>query len=172
MTIFDIYENTEDDTARFQLGTYGNKPLIVFGANPSTATSEKSDRTITKINNTAQRFNFDGWTMLNLYPLRATNPESLPVNFNADFFSINLLNIEQVLRQIESPIILAAWGVVITVRPYLKNCLHDILSITQKYSCTWLCLGETKDGHPRHPSRGSYPKELKPFNINEYISKL
>lgn len=172
MIIFDIYENSEDNTARFQLGKYGDKPLIVFGANPSTATSEKSDRTITKISNTAQRFNFYGWTMLNLYPLRATNPYSLPVNFNADFFNFNLLNIEQVLRQIQSPIILAAWGVVITARPYLKDCLHDIFSITQRYSCTWLCLGKTKDGHPSHPSRGSYPEGLIPFNINEYITIL
>lgn len=32
-----IYKNTSDNKSRFVLGTKGDKPLICFGINPSTA---------------------------------------------------------------------------------------------------------------------------------------
>ncbi|WP_370567037.1 DUF1643 domain-containing protein [Leucobacter sp. cx-169] len=44
-----LYANTPDDSARFLLGTVGTNPLVCMGVNPSTATPEKLDRTVTRV---------------------------------------------------------------------------------------------------------------------------
>ena len=44
--MFEAYEINNDNTARFTLGRYVSNPLVVFGINPSTATKEKNDTTI------------------------------------------------------------------------------------------------------------------------------
>ena len=62
---------------RFSLTKEGNRKLVVFGVNPSTANEQIADLTITKVMGFAERNGFDGFIMLNLYPQRCTNPESL-----------------------------------------------------------------------------------------------
>ena len=48
--------------------------LYVFGINPSTATESRPDPTMRKIIGFAIRNGFEGFAMMNLYPLRSTNP--------------------------------------------------------------------------------------------------
>jgi hypothetical protein len=76
--MFDIYEKNDDNSSRFLLGKSGKKKLFVIGLNPSTATDIKPDATITRVNKVAIQNGFDGFLMLNLYPLRATYPTDLP----------------------------------------------------------------------------------------------
>ena len=73
-----IYSASPDDKYRYSLGTKGKNTLYCFGINPSTATPEKYDPTIKKVANNARQKGFDSFVMLNIYPLRATNPVDLP----------------------------------------------------------------------------------------------
>ena len=59
---------------RFSLTKEGDRKLVVFGVNPSTANEQIADLTITKVMGFAERNGFDGFIMLNLYPQRCTNP--------------------------------------------------------------------------------------------------
>ncbi len=72
MAIIKEYIINDDNTVRYVLGKYIDRPLIVFGINPSVATAEKNDNTIGIIEHIAEMRNCDGYLMFNLYPLRAT----------------------------------------------------------------------------------------------------
>ncbi len=83
-----LYERTTDNYARFVLGTIGNNPLICFGINPSTAEPGNLDPTINYVSSIATSNGFDCFVMLNVYPQRATNPNSLLKLRNADKMSV------------------------------------------------------------------------------------
>lgn len=61
-----IYAPSDDDSARFVLGTEGQKPLVCFGINPSTAVPGNLDPTVTRVRNIAAQNQFDSWLMLNV----------------------------------------------------------------------------------------------------------
>ena len=67
-----IYETNTDNTARYVLGKYNDNPLVFFGINPSTATINENDSTISIIEKIVRKFGYDGYIMLNLCPIRAT----------------------------------------------------------------------------------------------------
>ena len=75
--MYDIYHPDQNNLWRYTLGRSGSKPLLVIGLNPSTATPEKLDPTVTRVEKVAQQSGFDGFVMLNLYPVRATDPKDL-----------------------------------------------------------------------------------------------
>ena len=77
---FDIYNGSE--TERYLLGTKGDKTLIVIGINPSTANKDVSDRTIARVMGHIERYGYDSFVMINIYPLRATDFDNLPNEFD------------------------------------------------------------------------------------------
>lgn len=166
-----LYENTADDSARFLLGTVGSNPLVCVGVNPSTATPEKLDRTVTRVARYAKLNGHDSWAMLNLYPQRSTNPRGMHVVHRPELKAAN----EQFIAEFiggRKLTLLAAWGELITTRPYLRGMLESIVEITDASSCEWQSIGGllTSD-HPRHPSRGAY-LDLQPFDIDAYRRRL
>ena len=69
--------------------------------------------------------------------------------------------------------ILGAWGGLITTRPYLREALAGVLSVTDAAGCEWLTLGTPiAGGHPRHPSRPGYSTPLVPFDMGAYRRQL
>ena len=166
-----IYQKTEDDSARFLLGTVGVNPLVCVGVNPSTATAQKLDRTVTRVARYAELNGHDSWAMLNLYPQRSTNPTGMHVLHLPDLKAANERHIAEFIggRKLT---LLAAWGELITTRPYLRGMLKSIVEITDASSCDWQSIGGllTSD-HPRHPSRGAY-LDLQPFDIHAYLRRL
>ena len=170
-----LYENNSDNTARFVLGVSGENPLICFGINPSIAEPDKLDPTLKRISKFADKNGFDSWIMLNIYPQRATNPRDIHFVVDYDLHMQNIFHIKKILQQKNLPL-LAAWGGIITVRPYLKECLFDIFKLADKNECRWISLGESKDGHPYHPltrAKGFklYSAHLTDFNIQEYLKE-
>ncbi len=174
----DIYIG-DDIHKRFVLGVSGNNPLICFGVNPSIANNQYADKTLHMVEQIAKRNSFDSWIMFNVYPYRSTNPKCLPCTRSEDLHNENLRHIENYLQK-SNLTLWAAWGEPITERDYLINCLFDIYSIADKYSCQFIAFGKevngkiistTRHNHPRHPSR--LPLLAKPecFDITHYWAK-
>ena len=83
-----------DDNVRYALGEPGNYNLVVVGLNPSKATPQKSDTTISKVCEIAKLEGFDGWIMINLYPKRSIDPKKLAVSAKQELTRANLAIIE------------------------------------------------------------------------------
>lgn len=104
-----IYKNNNDNTCRYVLGIPGDKPLICFGINPSTAEPGVLDNTMKSVDRIAKNNGFDSWIMLNIYPQRVTNPDYMNINVNDDICDENLRYIEEILSRGDVTI-WAAWG--------------------------------------------------------------
>jgi hypothetical protein len=147
-----IYLNSPDNKYRYALGTKGENTLYCFGINPSTATPEKYDPTVTRVSRTASKLGFDSFVMLNIYPIRATNPDELPEDVSIDEHNKNRECILNLIK--DNSTVWCAWGDLITKRHWLKICWNDILSyiLISKSNIKWVKMGElNKNGNPRHP---------------------
>jgi len=147
-----IYLNSPDNKYRYALGTKGEKTLYCIGVNPSTATPEKYDPTITRVSHIAKKNGFDSFLMLNIYPLRATNPDDLPDDLIGDEHKRNVQTFMDLIK--DDSTVWAAWGDLIEKRYWLKVCWRDILLqiLLNKRETNWVKMGElTKCGNPRHP---------------------
>jgi len=147
-----IYSISSDNKYRYALGTKGEKTLYCFGVNPSTATPEKYDPTVKRVSLTAKKSGFDSFIMLNIYPIRATNPDDLPNDISIDEHNWNVKTIIDLLT--DGSVVWAAWGDLIAKRDWLKVCWRDIYAriLLNKRNIKWVKMGElTKNGNPRHP---------------------
>ena len=168
----DIIMAAEGDSIRYALIKEGKNMLYVFGVNPSTATDEKADPTMRKIIRFAEINGFDGFAMMNLYPLRSTDPYSLSHNIDFELHQKNLQKIKEIIGNNKNPVVLLAFGDPINATPYLKDCLKDIVALLQPLNPKWKQIGEpTKKGNPRHPSRAAYSMGINDFDVYEYIKK-
>ena len=93
-----VYENTADNTARYTLGTLGERPLVCIGLNPSTAIPDRLDPTLTRVRAVAGLNEYDSFLMLNVYPLRSTDPEGLPGDLDPEAVKANAAQISAALE--------------------------------------------------------------------------
>lgn len=164
-----IYEHNLDNSARYLLGERGKNNLICVGINPSTATPEKLDNTVTRVKRIADKNGYDGWVMLNIYPQRDTFPNNIHIEKEKEIISANCAAIQNLLADGVYNEIWAAWGTEIHRRPYLISCLKEVKNCFNE-NFKWLHYGElTKKGHPKHPSRMPYSEEFNEFYIHDYI---
>ena len=171
--MYDIYSCADNDSVRFALGKNGERKLFVLGLNPSTANKEKSDTTVAKVKQVAVKNRFSGFVMLNLYPLRSTNPDGLPQNEDLQHFNKNIDAIIAVASKEDKPIFWASWGVKIELRSYLFRSLEVLSTKIDELGGSWVHFGGlTMDGHPRHPSRLSYEWEFENFDIHQYVQDM
>jgi len=167
--VYDIYSNNAQNTHRYTLGKSGTQKLYVIGLNPSIATNEKSDTTISKVNKVVELNGYDGFVMLNLYPVRSTDYRALPEKVDADAFTENMKVIEELVQKEKNAAIWAAWGEGITNKGYFADACRELFERIAKYDVRWMQYGElTKTEHPRHPSRLHYDWMFQPFNVVEY----
>jgi hypothetical protein len=172
MTEHWIYERAYDNKARFLLGEKGDRTLICIGINPSTAEPGKLDNTLRSVKRFSKDLHYDSWMMLNVYPQRATDPNKLHDEIDPKYHAENLGHIRSFLRSGTFDI-WAAWGRLITKRPYLSACLHDIVAIAREHLIDWYTVGKTtKAGHPHHPLYLRKTLGLAAFNINEYLQNV
>jgi len=147
-----IYLKSTDNNYRYALGTKGENTLFCFGINPSTATPEKYDPTINRVKSFAVKNSFDSFVMLNIYPLRATDPNDLPKDPAWEKHNKNMEVILDLIK--DGSTIWGAWGDTITTRPWLITCRDTIFWLMRMYkkNIRWVKIGElTKLGNPRHP---------------------
>ncbi|MDD2721873.1 MAG: DUF1643 domain-containing protein [Gallionella sp.] len=171
--MYDIYSSAQNDLWRFTLGKSGKRNLITIGLNPSTATKEKSDTTIAKVEKAARQAGFDGFVMLNLYPVRSSDFNALPLDVNAEAFERNLAEIEAVVVSQSKPVVWAAWGESILARKFFVAASKELFVRLEKHGTSWQQFGLlTQSGHPRHPSRLHYAWKFSPFDTKHYAKKF
>ena len=151
-----LYRNNSNNTARFVLGEYDNlsdRTLICIGINPSTAYPNNLDPTLRKVKAISIAHGYTNWNMINVYPQRATNPKNLHLTCDLRLHEENLTEIKILLQTFNNADILFAYGNLINQRPYLKNCLSDIINLISElgFSKQYYCLKQTKKGNPTHP---------------------
>ena len=167
-----IHETSANNALRFVLGKKGKRTLLCIGVNPSTATPQKLDRTTQSVSRLAANNGFDGWMMLNLYPLRATNPDDLPLRSRKAYHQQNLEHIRQTILEYGTTL-WAAWGTLIEKRPYLMNYFKGIYHLAEAMDCEWLSMGPiSRKGHPHHPLYLKSTTVATPFDMRTYLTKL
>jgi hypothetical protein len=145
-----LYMTNGDNTSRYILGTIGEKPLLCFGINSSTATPEKLDPTVNRVRLMAERFGYDSFVMFNVYPLRATNPDDLPPECDFAEKTANEKVIAEFVNYRQCEIWLA-YGDIIEKRKYLRRCFDDVMALPELSNAAFFHRGLTKRGNPRHP---------------------
>lgn len=129
--------------------------------NPSTADAYVDDRTIGRCMSFSRSWGAGGIRVVNLFALRATNPAELakhpdPVGPSND----QILHFSTVDRSWDPSgpgRVIAAWGAHPMARERAKQV--DLGRLT-------LCLGVTKDGHPRHPLYVKGDTALVPYGFS------
>lgn len=166
--LYDIYSNDENDQWRYLLGRAGRRMLVTVGLNPSTATQERSDPTVARVDEVATRNGFDGFVMTNLCAIRATDYRTLPARMNRVAFDRNLAAIEEVVAAQAEPVIWAAWGAPVVHHAYFLRARDELHRRLAPYAPKWLRFGElTATGHPRHASRLDYGWSFAPYDFEE-----
>lgn len=152
---------------RYVLGKSGEKPLICFGINPSCAHLEKAndvwtakpDPTMCRVRNVSELLGFDGYIMLNLYPLIDKNPNKLrqmDKNRAESVIETNLEYIKAVFEKYrKSDVLWACWGTSIKKKDCLIRSLQRIDELAVTYGKKWKTIKWTKAElkHPHHPLR-------------------
>ena len=157
---------------RYILGTKGNNPLICIGINPSTAAPNDLDNTLKSVERIALGNGYDSFIMFNVYAQRATKPDDMDKELNEELHSENMKAFRYILSlyKEEKPSVWAAWGTIVEMRPYLKNCLRDMLAIGKEFDARWFSSGAiSKKGHPHHPLYLRKDSGLDLFDIEGYI---
>ena len=158
---------------RYILGTRGKKPLICIGINPSTAQPDDLDNTLKSVERIAMGNGFDSFIMFNVYAQRATDPDAMEHQCNYQLHKENMEAFRYVLSISKDPAVWAAWGTIIEKRPYLPECVRDMVAIGQEYGARWYCAGKvSKKGHPHHPLYLRKDEAVKPFDVVTYLETL
>jgi hypothetical protein len=124
---------------------WSDGPLVCFVMlNPSTATADQDDPTITRCINYAKAWGFGALSVRNLYPYRATKPAALKRAMKRIDVTGGHRGHTELRAAISADLIIAAWG------------MHATDAAAQRFielsapKPLW-CLGTTKDGKPVHP---------------------
>lgn len=127
------------------------KTVAFVGLNPSTATHEQSDPTVTRCINYAKAWGFGGMLMLNLFAYRATDPKDMKRHHAPIGGPDTNDTLERCSRMCELTV--AAWG---THGTYMGRDREVLPLLTDPHA-----LRLTKKGLPWHPLY--LPRGLDPF---------
>lgn len=142
---------SEDGLYRFRLDRWwGDGPRVAWiMLNPSRADGDVDDPTIRRCIGFTKAWGYDGLTVVNLYPLRATDPRALRgfEEIASDAVAArNGLAVGQAVAA--AAVTVAAWGIhgaMNGIGEWMRRRLVD------EHAVPLFHLGLTKGGHPRHP---------------------
>jgi hypothetical protein len=129
--------------------TWGAEPPVVFVMlNPSTADAFRLDPTVRRCTQFARDWGAGGLVVLNIFALRSTDPKGL---YDAERDPVGPLN-DQVFLSLprDEPMhlpIVCAWG----AHGGLDGRGPEVAGILLGRGLTLTSLGQTKNGHPKHP---------------------
>lgn len=168
-----LYVPSFYDEYRYVLGTRGKHPVICVGINPSTARPDDLDPTLKSAQRIAHANGYDSFLMFNVYAQRATRPDDMERARNDWLHGENMKAFRYLLSLSgEHPAVWAAWGSIIEKRPYLLDCVRDMLDIGRAYGAVWYHAGPlSAKGHPHHPLYLRSDTPLVPFDTETYLRK-
>lgn len=168
-----IYIRENDNSVRYVLGYIKEKPLFCMGINPSTATPEKLDNTLRKVEQIALNNGYDSFVMFNVYPVRSTDFKLLSKEANQQFQKRNAEEIAKCIAAVPGEINLyLAFGNMIDDRAYMKGCLQEIFARLPRDRVTYWCTKITQKGNPKHPLYERNKAELIPFELEAYLKGI
>ena len=121
------------------------RPLAFIMLNPSTADAAEDDPTIRRCIAFARREGAGGLTVGNLFAWRSTDPSALRKCDNPEGPD-NAPWLRTIARDAGRRVV-CAWG----VHGAYRDRAETVLRIMRVEGVECLCLGRTKQGHPRHP---------------------
>lgn len=122
--------------------------------NPSVADEFEDDRTVCKCVEFGRRWGFTRAVITNLIPIVSTDPSRLPPRRGMDVENKAFL-----LRWIKrADLIVAAWGGQPTALARKIELMEHVRLLRSLSAVQFYCIGTTKGGAPRHPSRAKYTK--------------
>lgn len=133
-------------------------PIIML--NPSTADAAVDDPTIGRCMGFARREGFGGIKVMNLFAFRATSP--IDMKAADDPYGPDCAeHLDRMMRvSAENGVpILAAWG----AHGSHQNRAEMVTIGARGWGATLVCLGKTKEGHPRHPLYVKGDQPFEPF---------
>ena len=121
----------------------------------------------------ARGHGYEGFVLVNLCPVRATDCRTLPEMVEPGLLKANLDAVGNVAASVHDLILRAAWGAPILMRPFLVNAVVAIRACVERFQRGWRRFGPlTIGGHPRHPSRLSYAWTFAPFDRADYLERF
>lgn len=142
---------SEDTLYRYRLTRVWDETkflLPIVGLNPSTADAKIDDPTIRRDMGFARREGAGGIIKCNLYGFRATKPEDM-LKARDPYGPANTGYLLQLIEfaATEGIPIVCAWG----VGGGWTSAPQAFVQTAQSRGAVLVCLGITKDGHPKHP---------------------
>ncbi|MEO0512775.1 MAG: DUF1643 domain-containing protein [Planctomycetota bacterium] len=120
--------------------------------NPSKADATASDRTLEACVGFSSRAGFGGLRIENLFAFRATRPGAIAARLEQGLDVVGPRNDASIRRMVSvCDAVAVAWGATLARRASERR--ERVLGLLPS---VLVCLGTTKDGHPRHPSRLPY----------------
>lgn len=135
--------------------------LVVIGMNPSKATCRRGDATVTRCARRAQAGGLSGLEMVNIYGFISTQPDGLfaqPERLRGGGLIGDQAILSAIHRADGGPILFAPGG---DARLRARALHVEKMLLAQGHVLH--CLGTTKDGLPRHPSRLGYDAAMVPW---------
>lgn len=143
--------------------------LVFVGLNPSTADQTVNDATVRKWIGFAKRWGYFGFTAVNLFAYRATNPKDIPPIMS----SVGMFNDVELEKCFKSALmIVPCWGRSDKLHRFLRYRVTDVAATLRNYHRKTYCLGFTNQGDPRHPLMLPYTTELVPWPKRPNIEEL
>lgn len=142
----------------------GDRPLVICGLNPSTATADVNDPTIRREIGFAERWQYGRLFKVNAYAWRATDPDDMKRERRAGVDVIGPENDAAIrdaaeLAKMCGGIFIAAWG-----RNIEREREFDIARILISVGIPVWCFGtdrKTGAAYPEHPLYVGYTRELR-----------
>ena len=135
----------------------GTRTVAFVGLNPSTATEKKLDPTLTRCRNFAESWGYDGFTMLNLFAWRDTDPRKMKAKGGAAIGELNDKFIASVVASCE--IAVCCWG----NHGSFLNRSNAVNQLVEAHTGKLKCLKITKANEPIHPLYLAANSWLMPF---------
>jgi hypothetical protein len=129
---------------------------LFIGCNPSTATEQTPDATITRMCIRAETANAGGLTVCNVHALRSTDPNAL-IKAEDPTGSDNLDVLRRMIAQHDT--IVCGWGNHRAVRGQAKV----VLALIRAQNKVPLAININADGSPAHPLYQSYARQPMPL---------
>lgn len=146
---------SDDGMYRYELSRrWARGPAATFiMLNPSTADATLDDATIRKCRGFAQRWQMGAIVVVNLFALRATDPNLLKSGIQHEYDVVGPDN-DDVIHDavVRSRVVIAAWG----SKGNLINRDIEVCEMLKILGRDPMCLKVTKGGFPQHPLYAPY----------------